>query len=399
MANFARLCAQALFFVAFARSIGPDGFSHFSAAIALSVIISPFIGLGSGSLIVKNCSRDPAKLPAYFGSAIILSGATMLAATPIYAFFIHGSLGSDGLIIAIAVLTSELVATKIQEISVQGFQSQGRIPLVATSIILSSILRISAAVLGYLLAEGDIKFWLILYVSSAVAPAIITTLLFLSEYGIKRRIFLQELFDGFKFSIGISSQGVYNDADKLILPRFISADSSGNYAAAYKIVDVAFSPIRALLTVTYPGFFKAGQSGIHAALQHARKFLPATMLLGFAGSACIYLCSHLALLVLGQEYAETTVVLKYLAIIPMLRSFHFLIADALTGADYQGIRSIAQITVASLNIGLNFAIIPQFGWRGAAIVSIACDTLLCVLLSAIALYLTNREINGSDKRN
>ncbi|WP_447935818.1 oligosaccharide flippase family protein [Stenotrophomonas lactitubi] len=394
LANVARLAAQALYFVAFARSVGPDTFAHFSAAMALSIIMSPFIGLGSGALIVKRCSRDPSTLSSYYGSALAFTLGTLFIASPAYLLILNGSLGPGGWAIATAVLLSELLATKLQEITVQAFQSQSRINAVAGATILTSLFRIAAAALGFLIAEDSLGIWLSLYMASAIIPCAIYVSVFIKNYGIKRRLHTAEIFDGLKFSLGISSQGIYNDADKLIMPRLASADISGNYAAAYKIVDVAFSPVRALLTVTYPGFFKAGANGISESLAYSRKYLPVTVGLGLIGSMGIFACSGMTTWILGQDYEQTATILKYLAIIPLLRSFHFLMADAMTGADYQGIRSVIQIIVAGANIAGNIILIPQLGWKGAAFVSIACDATLCLLLYATAVGLRNRESNA-----
>lgn len=395
-ANLGRLLAQALYFVAFARSVGPNQFAHFASAIALAVIMAPFIGLGSGALIVKNCSRDSTRLPAYYGNALFFTSTTILIATPLYLFLIGKSAGHQWATVGVAVLIAELVFTKIQEITTQAFQSQGKMQLVATATLLSSTSRIIAAALGYFLAGDNLNTWLVLYIASALVPCAIVQAIFLKSYEVTRAAHFSEVFEGLKFSIGISSQGIYNDADKLILPRYSTDAIAGNYAAAYKIVDVAFSPIRALLTVTYAGFFKAGSGGIGPSLSYAHSYLPSTLALGMAGTAGVFLCSSLAPMILGAGYEETATVLKYLAIIPLLRAFHFLIADALTGADYQGIRSCIQVTIAALNVGFNVLLIPTLGWRGAAFTSVACDLILCILLYGTAIYLKKREgnVNG-----
>ncbi|KAF1688290.1 lipopolysaccharide biosynthesis protein [Pseudoxanthomonas taiwanensis] len=390
-ANASRLTAQALYFVALARSIGPHNFSYFSSAFALAVILAPFIGCGSGSLIIRNCSRNPSLLPSYYGNAITLTGITFVIAIPVYCLIINSSIGESGWPIALSVLLCELGITKIQEITAQAFQSQTKIVTIAWNTIITSAFRLIAGATGLAFANENISAWLLLYISSAFIPCALITTLFLKRHGVKFSLFTREIGEGLKFSIGISSQGVYNDADKLIIPRYESAAIAGNYAAAYKVVDVAFSPIRALLTVTYPKFFVAGASGITSTLDLARRYLPATLGLGLLGSAGLYICAGLATVILGEGYAETSLVLKALCVIPTLRALHFLLADALTGANYQGVRSFIQVSIAALNIGLNFILIPRMGWLGAAITSVVCDVLLCITLYIAAVKLKKRD--------
>jgi O-antigen/teichoic acid export membrane protein len=72
----------------------------------------------------------------------------------------------------------------------------------------------------------------------------------------------------------------------------------------------------------------------------------------------------------------------------LLKTLQFFIADALTGAGYQRIRTVAQVLVALFNILINLWAIPAFGWRGAAWSSLASDGLLALFLWLIAYRLS-----------
>jgi O-antigen/teichoic acid export membrane protein len=67
----------------------------------------------------------------------------------------------------------------------------------------------------------------------------------------------------------------------------------------------------------------------------------------------------------------------------LLKSVHYFAADTLTGAGYQGRRTVAQVIVAAVNIGINIPLIAHASWRGAAWSSIASDGLLAVMLWTI----------------
>ena len=49
-----RLVIQAAYFVLIARILGPEQYGVFVAVVALAAILSPFSGLGTGNLFVKN---------------------------------------------------------------------------------------------------------------------------------------------------------------------------------------------------------------------------------------------------------------------------------------------------------------------------------------------------------
>ena len=48
-----RLLIQAIYFILIARALGPNQYGAFVAVTALASVISPFVGVGSGNLLVK----------------------------------------------------------------------------------------------------------------------------------------------------------------------------------------------------------------------------------------------------------------------------------------------------------------------------------------------------------
>jgi O-antigen/teichoic acid export membrane protein len=70
---------------------------------------------------------------------------------------------------------------------------------------------------------------------------------------------------------------------------------------------------------------------------------------------------------------------------------HYLAADSLTGAGYQGTRTALQIFIAVVNVALNFAMLPRYSWRGAVWTSLGCDGALALLLWIAVWILCARE--------
>jgi O-antigen/teichoic acid export membrane protein len=169
--------------------------------------------------------------------------------------------------------------------------------------------------------------------------------------------------------------------------RLATLDAAGVYGAAYRLIDVAFIPVRALLSATLPGFFRTGAGGLQASMRYGRrmlmKVLPYSL---FAFAACM-LGAPLVPHILGRQYADVTEALRWLALLPVLRTLHYFVADALTGASHQGTRTLIQIGVAAFNVLVNLWSIPAYGWRGAAWSSIASDALLALSLLFVVTLL------------
>jgi O-antigen/teichoic acid export membrane protein len=69
-----------------------------------------------------------------------------------------------------------------------------------------------------------------------------------------------------------------------------------------------------------------------------------------------------------------------------MRCVHWFLADALSGANAQGVRTAVQVGVAILNIGLNLIVLPRWSWVGAAWTSLASDAVLMVAVYAIVQW-------------
>jgi O-antigen/teichoic acid export membrane protein len=199
-----------------------------------------------------------------------------------------------------------------------------------------------------------------------------------------------EIREGFYFSASQTAQTIYNDIDKTMLARLSTLEATGVYGAAYRLIDVSFVPISALLWSAYPNFFRAGARGISSSLTFAKPLL--LRALSYSGLVCVglLLSSGLVPYILGAEYAPTAEALRWLAILPVFKALHYFLSDTLTSAGYQGIRTALQAGVALFNVLVNLWIIPAYSWRGAAWSSIASDAaLLCAV--AIAVFLISRR--------
>jgi O-antigen/teichoic acid export membrane protein len=168
-----------------------------------------------------------------------------------------------------------------------------------------------------------------------------------------------------------------------MLFRLTTPDATGVYTAAYRVVDMAFIPMRAVLAAAYPRFFASGAGGLAGALALTRHLAVPSAAYAVAASLALLLGAPLLPVLLGESYAGSVGVLRALAVLPLLKVAHHLAADTLTGAGHQGARSAWQVAVAVVNVAANLVLIPAYGVSGAVASSIACDGLLAVALWAV----------------
>jgi O-antigen/teichoic acid export membrane protein len=195
--------------------------------------------------------------------------------------------------------------------------------------------------------------------------------------------------EGSFFSISTSAQTIYNDIDKTMLAHLSTFSATGVYGAAYRIIDTSLTPVRALVSAAYPQFFRIGTDGLDATYSYAKRLIRKAIVFGGLDFLGLMILAPLLPHILGPKYAAVAPAVRWLALIPVMRCVHWFLADALSGANSQGLRTMVQVGVAALNIGLNLLILPRWSWVGAAWTSLASDAVLMVAIYGIVQWKLN----------
>jgi O-antigen/teichoic acid export membrane protein len=119
--------------------------------------------------------------------------------------------------------------------------------------------------------------------------------------------------------------------------------------------------------------------------------LKRTSVLGVAVAAAMFVTAPLLPRFVGSGFAESTVALRWLCLIPLFRCFHLSAGDAMAGAGFQKYRFGLQLVAASMNFGMNLYLIPHFSWVGAAWSSLVTDGLLGATAWLALRWLVKRE--------
>ena len=389
-----RLGLQGAYFVVIARSLGADQFGAFSGVLALIAVLSPFASLGMGNLIIKSVSHDKTTFRDSWGNALFTTvalSAAFLVLVLLSARFVLPREISWLLLVFVAL--SDMLLVNIVNLAGQAFQafeqlsktSRVQVVLIGTrvaaAVILVGINRHPTAMLwsgGYFLGTAAAALCCFIWVCRTLGSPTLAL-------GSLRR----KVLEGLYFSVSLSSQSIYNNIDKTMLARLSTLDGTGIYTTAYRLIDLAFQPVSALLASTYSRFFHHGADGLAASTRFARRLLPFSTGYGLFAALGLALTAPIVPYALGDSYARAVEAVWWLSPIILLRSVHYFLADSLTGSGFQGFRTLVQMMVAGLNVLLNLWLIPAYGWRGAAWASLASDGMLMVGL-AFSIFLLSR---------
>ena len=376
-----RLFLQFGYFLIIARSLGAQKYGAFVSVTALVGILSPFASWGSDHILVKYVSRKPSLLAEYWGNALLtifFSGSVLLTFLLLsYSAFLPLNIP---FIVVLFIGLSDLFGNVIIRTASRAFQAVHNFNLTAQLSILSSITRIIAALcLVTFFPQKGVVTWAGLYSISTIAAAGITLVVVqyhfgkpkLSIEGIKR-----EFVQGFYFSASSTAATINNNIDKTMLAKLSTLQATGAYAAAYRLIHVANIPMSSLIFSSYPNFFKHGAKGIQSSVHYVKKLLPIGFAYSLAVGVAILLLAPVVPYLLGEEYAKSIEVLRWLALLPLLKCLQSLAGSTLTGADLQDFRTAMQASIALFNCLINLWLIPLYSWKGAVWATLASDVLL-----------------------
>ncbi|MGD0366089.1 MAG: oligosaccharide flippase family protein [Acidobacteriaceae bacterium] len=393
------MAAQILYFVLIGRALGSREYGAFVGVAALVAALSQFGTLGMEMILVRNVSRDRASFARTWGHALSITTVgflLLLAAAMLYA---HFALRPELRPLVPWIALADGFLGKLVGLAGRAFQGAGRLAWTARLSALIYIGRaVTAAVLfGWSRAHGihaSALAWAKVYWLATLCVAVFALLLATVHLGTPRfvRIHRSELSEGLSFSLSSSSISVYNDIDKTFLVTLGQTYAAGIYSAAYRVVDAASAPIYAVYAAAAPRFFREGARGVRPAREFGRFTLTRTLPYSVAAAALLALGAPLVPMVFGPSFRGSVVVLRWLCILPILRSLHYAWGSAITGSASQWNRTATQFGAAVLNLCLNFLLIPRWSWRGAAVASLLTDGAL----AAASLFVISRLMRRED---
>jgi O-antigen/teichoic acid export membrane protein len=377
-----RLVIQAAYFVLIARSLGPDAFGAFVTVVAMAALLGPFSGLGATSLFIKNVRASKRSAAVCWGNGILVTGlsGTLLSVLGLGLSLLLQLKTSVFLVLAVCV--SDLVLLKVSELAASGFTALNRMPQTSIQNVVVSFLRLSGiAVLTVMVHPVTLDRWVAVYLLTSLlgtAYAVGKGSQLWGRPATDMAALWKDMAEGVFFSIAGSATTIYNDIDKIMLNRLSDLAATGVYAAAYRVIDVTMSPVRSLAAAAYPQFFHKGTHGLATTYAYARSLIAKTAFYGLAAACGLWLFAPVLPHLLGSKYQAVVPAVRWLALIPFLRCIHSFLADSLSGAGLQPVRTEVQVVVALVNIGANLVILPKYSWRGAAWTSLGCDSLLVI---------------------
>jgi O-antigen/teichoic acid export membrane protein len=173
---------------------------------------------------------------------------------------------------------------------------------------------------------------------------------------------------GFPLVFGMFGWFILNSADRYFLAYYRDLTEVGMYGLGYKTGLITQMIVIMPFQLAWAPYMFSLASSIkdHASIEYARIMTYLLAVLGFM-SLGIYLFSNLIINILGSgKFAEAAEVIPYVLVAYLFNGVYYWAASFLHLAKKTALNSIIVTAMAILNLLLNWAWIPAWGWKGAA---------------------------------
>lgn len=374
-----QLVIQLGFFMLVSRTLGAEGYGVFVSITSVSVIAALVIGLGSEYLLLQRVAVRPESFPVYLGHSLIMMALTLpIVAVPVI-YFLHRLVGDTIGLVPLAILSlTDLVFTRIVVLSAQSYMSFDK----ANRQLFINVFAVGSKLVFLVAASRfstnlTVESWAWWYFASGALSAAVGIGYVLRELGRPVfRVVTSDLRLGGLYCLEFLAIGSMRDLDKPTVVHALGAGAGGQYAAGFRIIDAASAPVRAFLYATYTRHFRHAEGGRANSVAFGLRLLPVSIALSIPVAIFLFLIADYVPLVLGEDFAGTPLVLKYLAFYPLLTGLSGIGADILRAIGLQKVR-MGLLIVASL------ALVPtvsfgamQWGMAGAVIMRLILQVAL-----------------------
>ena len=364
--------SMAVIFPITTRALGPGGYGEYTTIFVIAGLAITWAFASGGAAIVQlvlQADRDLTSLAQTGRRQVVLlvlpfSG---LGTAAVVALF-----GTDVLVPALLIIGVDLLVAGLAEVhlailfAVRGVTPVVRIrsigPIVRTLGVVGLALFGDVTLLG--LAVVNLPGTLLML---AVATATARPIMEQSQTLRKPLTTGRELARYTSmYGAAISANNVQDSGEKIVLAAYRPAVEVGEYQAAYRLVQLALMPVRALEAVAIRWFLPADPRPDAQVSRALRLSVP----VGVYGLACIpvIVLARPALgLVVGEDFELALEILLWLSAFPLVRSLGDIPTMGLLGLGRNAIRMWLGIGTAALSMVFYFSLVPSFGWRGAVV--------------------------------
>ncbi len=205
----------------------------------------------------------------------------------------------------------------------------------------------------------------------------------------------QDLRQGVPLALKLGTGSLLTSVDRPVLVAQGLAIEAGEYSIGARVAELGQLPVMALVRVTSPDFFAAGEDGLAAVRRLAIRMTVPAALAGAAVGIALVVAAPVVPMMLGPDWEASVGVIRLLAPLPLLKAVQRFAANALTGADAPLTQFWALLVATAVNLVANLLLIPRIGLNGAIVSTLAAESLYAAMLWGLLERSVRLERAGS----
>jgi O-antigen/teichoic acid export membrane protein len=376
------------YFLLMVRIFNVSGYGVFSSVTAITFFLSNFVGWGCERVLIQRVTVKHEAFPDYFGHSIL---SIFLTAPIVFiiAYYVVGSVAGSALepFALASIILADTICLKFAFLSGSSYMAFDKTKHHVAISIGVMLVKISTLVVAHFtisnITLNEFAFW---YFISNFSYAVFTIFLVSYELGRPRlRFFLSEWRLGLLYSLEYATLSGMRDLDKPIVLATLGAEASGYYAAAFRVVEAASTPIMGLLYATYTGYFKNASAQLSGGIGFGLRVLPYGLALSAAISLFLICAAGFLPLILGQQFFNSVLLVQILSIFPILRVANGIGSDILRAINLQGLRVIFMTASTMLVMPSCWIGIQLGGLKGAVVSVISINILIALFVWIVIL--------------
>jgi len=376
------------------RVLGPVGFGLVAFAQSFVAYFTTFVDYASllgGTRLAAAQRHDPLRLSVLAWNSVFARLLLAVLALPLIfllAFFIPSIRDAAPIV---AALSGILLAQALSPTWI--FQGLERMPVLA---LINLTINVAAIVAILLLVRGpeDVLTCAFLFAAAPLAASVvglawlmITTPLHFARP--RPREILQLLRGGFTLSLSTAAVTAYTTGNAFLLGLLADKETVAYYAAAEKLVRLVVRGIGPITQALFPRMVRAAAASEDALFRRAGVAWAAFV--GIGGAAALFLWIAAPILVrvlLGEDFARSTTVLRVLTLLPpLIVTSNVLGIQLLIPLHMDRAFAMSVASAGLVNVAAALLLVPTFGEQGMALSVVSAEAFAVV---ALAYYLRSR---------
>jgi O-antigen/teichoic acid export membrane protein len=368
-----------------ARHLGAEDYGILSIALAFASVAGYFTDMGLTHTLIREGTKKDASIPilmsSFFRVRIVFSILTIVIALAIVE-----ALYSDEYIVRIhyLVLIPSIIGSALQLMGAAYYQMIEKMHLTALIRTIASVTTASALILGMVF-----KWPLILiapiYGLASVLAGIISLVIVIKHVNIFKG-WDRGLLDGIlSFTLTGLTIMLLPQIGPIIIERSSTLEEAGLFSAAYRIPSLLYQIPGVVAMAFYPVLFRLGNNkefdkhlDLNIKQLKIMTFLGISMAIPF-----LFYSKWWIAFLFGDEWDKAALPLTILAVMVIIQSFNYPMADALTTTGKQKIRMWIQTFTTVVGIFLYYVISSRYGSVGGAIAAVGSE---CILFIGFMFY-------------